>query len=154
MLRRIAVATVAAVAGVAALVAGKNMLAGGAMDDAAELVRLENETYAAIRDKDAIRFGGLLSPDFVYRAPGQPDTAKAAFLAGIASFPGTIEHIEGEGVKVAIRGDSALVTGVQKVRVRMPDGKVEQGATAFSDLFVKRSGRWVMAAAFGVELPK
>jgi ketosteroid isomerase-like protein len=124
-----------------------------AADPTGELLALENETYEALKTKDAARFGKLLADDFVYRSPGQPDADRAAFLATVATLPGTIEKIDGEGVKVAIRGDAALVTGIQRVRLRMPDGKVEQGATAFSDLFVKRGGRWVLAAAFGVEIP-
>src|SRR4051812_43066820 len=114
------------------------------MDDATQLLALEHETYAAIQTKDAARFGKLLADDFVYRAPGQPDVDRAAFLAGIAAQPVVIEKIDGEGVKVALHGDAALVTGVQRVRVRI-DGKVEHGATAFSDFFVRRGGTWVMA---------
>ena len=119
----------------------------------AELLSLERETYAALQAKDPARFGKLLADDFVYRAPGQPDADKAAFLKSVAELPGTIVKIEGEGVKVALRGDAALVTGVQRVELQHPDGKVEAGATAFSDLFVRRAGRWLLAAAFGVEVP-
>ena len=122
-------------------------------DPTAELLALERETYAAIRAKDAVRFGKLLSHDFVYRAPGQADVDRAAFLKGISTLPGEILEIDGEGVKVALHGDAALVTGVQRVKLNLPDGSVVAAATAFSDLFVKRGGRWLLAAAFGVELP-
>jgi len=125
----------------------------GPQDPTAELVALERETYAALKAKDAPRFGKLLSDDFVYRAPGQPDVDRAAFLKGIAALPGEVLEIDGDGVKVALRGDSALVTGVQRVKLKLPDGQVVSAATAFSDLFVKRGGRWLLAAAFGVELP-
>jgi len=120
--------------------------------DETELLALERETYAALQAKDAARFGKLLADDFVYRAPGQPDADKATFLKSVVELPGTILKIDGEGVKVAIRGDAAMVTGVQRVQLRHPDGTVQAGATAFSDLFVRRAGRWVLAAAFGVEV--
>ena len=119
----------------------------------AELLAIERETYEAIRAKDVARFGKLLSSDFVYRAPGQPDVDKAMFLKGIAALPGEILEIDGEGVKVALHGDAALVTGLQRVKLKLPDGSIVSAATAFSDLFVKRAGRWLLAVAFGVELP-
>ena len=146
---------------IATLAAGAAPLGGSKMAaapteaarDETELLALERETYAALQAKDAVRFGKLLADDFVYRAPGQPDADKPTFLKSVVELPGTILKIDGEGVKVAIRGDAAMVTGVQRVQLRHPDGTVEAGATAFSDLFVRRAGRWVLAAAFGVEVP-
>ena len=46
-----------------------------------------------------------------------------------------------------------LALGAQPHCAKLPDGSVVSSATAFSDLFIKRGGRWLIAVAFGVELP-
>jgi hypothetical protein len=42
---------------------------------------------------------------------------------------------------------------VQLAEARLPDHAPEESAVAFTDVFVQRDGRWLMALAYGVELP-
>jgi ketosteroid isomerase-like protein len=50
-------------------------------------------------------------------------------------------------------GEVAILTGVQLAEARLPDHAPEESAVAFTDVFVQRDGRWLMALAYGVELP-
>jgi hypothetical protein len=42
---------------------------------------------------------------------------------------------------------------VQRAEARAPEGEPEESAVAFTDVFVRRDDRWLMALAYGVELP-
>jgi hypothetical protein len=46
-----------------------------------------------------------------------------------------------------------VLTGVQRVKTMSADGKEEAGAGAFTDVFVRREGRWWMVLAYSVDLP-
>ncbi|HEX8285706.1 MAG TPA: nuclear transport factor 2 family protein [Pyrinomonadaceae bacterium] len=117
------------------------------------VLRLERETMDAIRDKDAAALERVLAPDFVYRTPGA-ELTRAEFLHNVTSLPGRILSVEGEGQRVSVYGDAAVLTGVQRARVRTDDGEEHASTVAFTDVFVKQRGRWRLSLAYGVELPE
>ncbi|MET0647757.1 MAG: nuclear transport factor 2 family protein [Pyrinomonadaceae bacterium] len=117
------------------------------------ILRLEKEIMRHIRAKDTRALERLLTEDFVYRMPGA-ELSREDFLKGIASVPGRITSVEGEGLRVSVYGETAILTGVQRARVRADDGSEQEGVSAFTDVFVKQNGRWRLALAFGVELPQ
>ena len=126
--------------------------------DAEEKVRraileIERETMAAIERKDGEALGRVLAEEFVYRTPAGEEQPREAFLKNIASIPFEILSVRGENLKVGVFGETAVLTGVQVATVRTEDGKEEVGRGAFTDVFVKREGRWLMALAYDVELP-
>jgi ketosteroid isomerase-like protein len=125
------------------------------LDDARELLALEQQVMDAIRTRDMASLDKLITDDFVLREPLKPDLDRRAFLEGIRAMPGTIEVVAGDGVRAKVEqgGGVGLITGVQRVRVRMPDGKVVDDAGAFADLCVRRDGRWRISVAFNVALP-
>ena len=116
------------------------------------ILRLEKEIMSHIRAKDTRALERLLTADFVYRTPGS-ELSRSDFLKGIASVPGRITSVEGEGLRVSVYGETAVLTGVQRARVRADDGSEQEGLNAFTDVFVKQNGRWRLALAYGVELP-
>ena len=117
------------------------------------VLRLERETMDAIRAKDPKALERILSADFVYRTPGA-ELSRAEFLQNIASLPGRILSVEGTELRVNVYGDTAVLTGVQRSRLRTDDGAEHESAVAFTDIFVKANGRWRLALAYGVELPE
>ena len=114
----------------------------------------ERELFAAIKDKDAVRLSHLLTNDFVYRSPGNADATKAEFLANIQALSLEILTVWADEMKVSVYGKMAVLTGVQKAQVRSADGGEIVGTTVFTDIFVRRRGRWLLALAYGVELPE
>ena len=116
------------------------------------VLRLESEIMEHIRAKDTRALEPLLTADFVYRTPGE-ELSRADFLKGVASVPGQITSVQGEGLRVRVFGEVAVLTGVQRARVRADDGSEQEGLNAFTDIFLKRNGRWRLALAYGVELP-
>ena len=120
---------------------------------AQSILRLERETMDAIRSKDAAALERVLAADFVYRAPGA-ELSRAEFLQNVASLPGRILSVEGSELRVSVYGDTAVLTGVQRSRLRTDDGAEHASAVAFTDIFAKQRGRWRLSLAYGVELPE
>lgn len=116
------------------------------------ILRLERETMNAIRGKDTRALERILTPDFVYRAPGA-ELSRAEFLHNIASLPGRVISVEGTELRVRVYGETAILTGVQRSRLKTDDGAEHASDVAFTDVFVKHGGRWRLSLAYGVELP-
>ena len=123
------------------------------VEAADEILAIERDIMAAIKNKDAATLGPMLGDDFIYRTHFGAEANKAEFLISIASVPVEILGIRGEELKVNVYGETAILTGVQLAEVRVPEGEAEESAVAFTDVFVRRYGRWLLALAFGVELP-
>lgn len=117
------------------------------------ILQIERDIMAAIRNKDASTLEPMLGDDFIYRTHFGAEADKTEFLKSIASFPVEILGIRGEELKVNVYGETAILTGVQIAEARAPEGEPEESAVAFTDVFVRREGRWLMVLAYGVELP-
>ena len=117
-----------------------------------EVLRLERGLMDAIRDKDAKALEPILFDDFVYRSP-EGEVGRADFLKNITALPGRIISVEGKDLRVRLFGETAVLTGVQLTVLRTDDGKELESIVAFTDIFVRRRGRWRLALAHGVELP-
>jgi ketosteroid isomerase-like protein len=117
------------------------------------ILQIERDIMVAIKNKDGATLEPMLGDDFIYRTHFGAEADKAEFLKSIATFPVEILAIRGEELKVNVYGETAVLTGVQLADARAPQGEVEQSAVAFTDVFVRRDGRWLMVLAYGVELP-
>src|SRR4029079_12144182 len=117
------------------------------------ILQIERDIMAAIKSKDATALEPLLAEGFIYRTHFGAESDKQSFLERSASFPIEILSLRGEELKVSLFGETAVWTGVQLAEARAPEGEPEESAVAFTDVFVRREGRWLMALAYGVELP-
>lgn len=117
------------------------------------ILALERDTFAAIQKKDARALRAILADDFVFRAPGTPDAGREEFLRGIEAIPAEILEVWSDDLKVSLYGDIAVLTGVQKARTRGANGAEELSAQAFTDIFARHKGRWVMVLAYSAEIP-
>ena len=118
-----------------------------------EILKIELGIREAIKNKDAVTLEPMLGDDFIYRTHFGAEAYKEGFLKSIASFPVEILAIRAEELKVNVYGETAVLTGVQLAEARAPEGKAEESAVAFTDIFVRRGGQWLMVLAYGVELP-
>jgi ketosteroid isomerase-like protein len=119
----------------------------------AAILQIQRDIMAAIKSKDAKSLEPMLAEEFIYRTHFGAEADKRAFLESIAAFPIDIFSLSGEELKVNLFGETAVMTGVQYAQARPPEGEPEQSAVAFTDVFVRRDGRWLMVLAYGVELP-
>jgi len=111
------------------------------------------ETFEAIRKKDDAALGRHLAEEFVYRTPTENDLPRREFLQSLAALPYKILDVRGGNLKVSVYGDVAVLTGVQFAKIEAEGGKEETSVTAFTDVFVRRRGRWLLTLAHGVDVP-
>jgi ketosteroid isomerase-like protein len=119
-----------------------------------EILQVEEEIFTAVKNQDTGVLGPILTENFVYRSPGNPEAAKADFLKLVASFPYKIVSIWGEEMKVNIYGNTAVMTGLQFAKSKSGEGKEETSAVMFTDVFVKQKGKWMLSLAHAMDLPQ
>jgi ketosteroid isomerase-like protein len=117
-----------------------------------ELLQIERDIFAAIKNKDTKKLDQILSSDFIYRNPREGDRSRSDFLAAIESLPVEILSVWSEDMKVNIFADVVVMSGTQKAKTKNQDGKEEISAAAFVDVFVKRQEKWKLVWAHGVDL--
>jgi ketosteroid isomerase-like protein len=126
---------------------------GGQLAEAPQaILALEEEIFGAIKSRDASVLERVLTDDFVYRSRGQ-EVGRDDFLKLCATFPYEIVSIRGEGLKVNVYENLAVVTGLQIAKSKGDDGKEETSEVAFTDVFVRQDGKWVLSLAHAVDLP-
>jgi ketosteroid isomerase-like protein len=120
----------------------------------AAVLSVEEEIFTAVKNQDVNVLSRVLTDDFVYRSPGNPEVNKDEFLKLIASFPVKVLSVWGEEMKVNVYGNLAVLTGLQLAKACDSDGKEQMSAVMFTDVFVKRRGRWMLSLAHAVDLPQ
>jgi hypothetical protein len=118
----------------------------------ADLLRVSGEILDAIRTKRAAAAARHLAETFVHRTERGVLTLRADFLAGIDGAGFHIEQLEFESIEADVFDGMAVVSGIQSARVRLEDGQVVEGRTAFTDIFVRAGAAWRLQAATSVEL--
>jgi ketosteroid isomerase-like protein len=116
------------------------------------LLLLEEEIFTAVKNRDTDALERFLTDDFVYRSPGRR-VARDEFLELCAAFPYEIISIQGEDLSVNVYGNIAVVTGLQIAKTAGDEGEEEKSAVAFTDVFVKEKGKWMLSLAHAVDLP-
>ena len=117
------------------------------------ILGLERDIMDAIRSKNTTALAPMLADEFIYRTHFGAEASKPDFLQSIATFPMEILSLEGDELNVNIYGETAILTGVQRAQARPPEGQPEESCVAFTDVFVKVEGKWLMVLAYAVELP-
>ena len=111
------------------------------------LLELKNSVTLAIRQRNGARLRELLPGNFVFRGAGDVETDREAFIANVAAIPGDILELELTSVRAHVFGDTGVLTGTQRARVRLPDGTEVTDRQTFTDVCQWRDGRWWMVLA-------
>lgn len=118
------------------------------------VLRVEEDLFAAIKGQDQTMLDRILAEDFVYRNPGNAEVGRAEFLKLVTSSPIKILSLWGEEMKVNVFGETAIMTGLQLAKTKNSDDQEIISAGMFTDVFVKRQGRWQLILAHAVDLPQ
>lgn len=107
----------------------------------AELLRLESRWLAA---HDSATLARILAPDFVHPVASGDFLTRAQHIAWVVAHPPdtTIDRRLAD-MRVRLYGTTAIVTGTV---IRSRDG-TEVGRNVFTDVFVRRAGRWRAVSA-------
>lgn len=116
-----------------------------------EIQKLEDEFDQALSKRDAATLDRLTTDDFMVTntIPARIIT-KEAFkerIKNMAARAFTIESRKIDDLKVRVYGDTAIATGHVKEIRKTTDGKTTDFEIRFTDVWVKRNGKWLMASS-------
>lgn len=110
------------------------------------LMQMERDWTNGEVKKDITTLDRILADDWVgIDAEGKAET-KMQFLESIKSSESKIDSATVAEMKVRIFGDTAVVTGIN-VEKSQAKGKDTSGRYVWTDVFVKRNGRWQAVAS-------
>jgi len=115
-------------------------------EDEQALYQLERDWAAANPKKDAATLERILADEFVFNADGQIQNKKQA-MAEIRNNPAKIESGVNSDMKAMVFGDTAVVHGLY-VEKSTANGKDTSKQVRWTDVFVKRQGRWQCVTSY------
>ena len=113
-----------------------------AQSDHDVLDRLNADYIRSVQRSDVERFDEILSDDFYCSNPDGSLVDRAAFLAQTAK-PVTISNLRADDVLIRIMDDLAIIHA--RTAYTKADGSA--GGGRYTDVWVKRDGRWLAVSA-------
>ena len=117
----------------------------GAQELQQELTKVENGWAEATVKRDVGALQKLYADEYVATDPMGSVYTKAQDIASLQSGDFTLASFKLEDLKVQSHGSVAVVTGRNTIKGTYK-GKPMDGAYRFTDVFVKRDGRWQVVA--------
>ena len=113
-----------------------------------ELTDLENHWGEATVKGDVQALERLYTDEYLAIDPAGATFTKAEDIANVKSGNFKLATFKLDDVKVRVHGEVAVVTGRNTIKA-MYMGKDISGAYRFTDVFVKRAGRWQVLTTQG-----
>jgi ketosteroid isomerase-like protein len=114
----------------------------------AEITRLENEWVAAIVKKDIDMVNEILADDFNGTGANGATFPKATALEELKTGAYAVESMQMDEVSVNVYGDTAVSFTSQQEKSKY-GGKDSSGHYHFTNVWVKRNGKWQVVASHG-----
>jgi ketosteroid isomerase-like protein len=110
------------------------------------LINIEKSWNAALVSNDLAAVSRIVADDWVGIDFKGAMTSKEETLAQLKSGESRNEYVELGDVNVRVYGDTAVVTGTDTEK-SVYQGQNTNGRYAFTDVFVKKDGRWQAVAS-------
>jgi uncharacterized protein (TIGR02246 family) len=128
--------------------------AGNGLDEYDMLGYIEQDWNNAYKTRNAAWFERNYADDMskVDSSDGKMMGKKQAIAAMLADKT-TDESVQIESMNIRVEGNTAVVTSVVHVKGRDEKGQAFDRRTRYTDMFVKRDGRWMVWASQGTSIP-
>ncbi len=156
MKRMLAVAALTMAASSLALgqMTGKRVNYSNQKGDSVEqaVLQMEEELRVAITKNDTKAYGRLLDDDYVFTNQDALVRTKAQMMSAYESGSIKYESLKFDDLKVHAYGDSAVITG-RSTSKGQDNGKDISGQYRYTRVYVKRQGKWQLAATQVTRIP-
>ena len=105
------------------------------------VMQMERDWGLALVKADVATLGRILADDWFGQGPPGGSSNKAGALAALKSGAPKYDSVTVGEMKVRVFGDVAVVTGTQDEKSSYK-GKDSSGHYVWTDVFVKRQGKW------------
>jgi ketosteroid isomerase-like protein len=113
-----------------------------------ELLKVENDWSQASTKRDGAALQHFYADEYVFTDADGVVTNKAKELKNLTSGAFRLKSYKFDDVKVRVYGDTAVVTGRNTITGVWEDiNRDISGPYRFTDIFVKRDGRWQCVAS-------
>jgi ketosteroid isomerase-like protein len=131
-----------------ALATPRSWAAQAAVSPERELTALENDWSQAAVKRDGVALQRFYADEYIFTDENGVVSNKAKDIADLTSGAFRLTSYKFEDMKVRIYGDVAVVTGRNTIAGTWEDIKRDiSGPYRFTDVFVKRNGRWQCVAS-------
>ena len=127
--------------------------AAPAEDVEATITQLERDWVAAIMKKDTATIDRLLADDFNGTSPTAHVYPKSSAIDDLTKGIFVVDSMVLDEVSVNVYGDAAVAFTSQEEKSRY-DGKDTSGHYHYTDVWVKKGGRWQVVASHGSRFDK
>ena len=117
-----------------------------------EIIKVDEERNQALQKGDVATLDRIYTDDLVYSNATGVILTKAQHLADLKSKGLNFKSFKHEDVQVTVHGDTGFLTGISKSVVEF-HGSVSSNARRFLNVFVRKDGKWKVAAHFEANMP-
>ncbi len=118
-----------------------------------DIQSLENRRYKAMVEADVAALNELLADDLIYTHSNAVVDSKQSYIEGVVNKRWAYSAAERPQEKIEVFGDAARVTGHVRLTLKNADGSSRTVNGRFLNLWLKRNGRWQMAAWQSTPIP-
>lgn len=123
------------------------------LDDAATLLYMERDWNDALKNRDA----GWFERNYAHDASAVASTSgvlrsKAEAINEVRTDKAAFESLELSDLNARVDGNKAIVTGINHVKGKDAQGKPFDRRVLFTDVFIKRDGRWLVWSTQGTQM--
>lgn len=129
-----------------------NVQARDAAQDEREILRAEAALCEAFESGDAVYLRGALDPRFTLVDSRGTVTNFEQNLQEVQAREPRYDMFRNHGQSIRVHGDAAIVTGITSVK-GTAGGEAFQADFRFTDTWLHRDGRWLLAASHASRLP-
>jgi ketosteroid isomerase-like protein len=114
----------------------------------AEIIQLEHEWVDAIVKKDTATLDRLFAPEFNGTSPSGATFPRTDAIEQLKAGEYAVESMNLDEVSVNVYGNTAVAFTSQQEKSKV-DGKDNSGHYHFTNVWVKRDGKWQVVASHG-----
>ena len=123
------------------------------MSTTEEILALENRRYKAMVAADRATLEELFADDLIYTHSNAVIDTKKSYIDGIIGGRWAYAAVERPEEKIDVFGDCARVTGHVRLTLKNADGTTRSVNARFLNLWLKRNGKWQLAAWQSTPIP-